>query len=292
VPGDSSPRFFCITDRTVPEESTRLLREACEERDVLFTAIQAYDFDFDPDTRLQPGSMLYKNAVAMAATRVEQFLIDEEVATFYGEPSRAYFDCLNSAAWLDRAGVPVPRGFHCHSTDRTIIRRYVDWLGGLPVVVKTPGGEGGVGTMIADTFAGLFSLLDYVLNRGTTPQLLAYVPDAVHWRVVVVGERAAAAYPNVRNEGDFRTGPSIRPADYTASPEPEMAAVAVSATRALGLEFGGVDVMRHESGRLYVLEVNQPCYYPQAQLRGGIDVAGAMVDHLLEKSRSLLAAPR
>jgi glutathione synthase/RimK-type ligase-like ATP-grasp enzyme len=59
----------------------------------------------------------------------------------------------------------------------------------------------------------------------------------------------------------------------------------VSATRAIGLEFAGVDVMLHASGRAYVLEANFPCYFGHAQGDGAIDVAGAMVAHLLDKAR-------
>ncbi|MFN0096414.1 MAG: RimK family alpha-L-glutamate ligase [Dehalococcoidia bacterium] len=281
------PRFICITDRSVPEESTRLLREACTARGIPFDEIFAYEFDFDPDYELQTGDMLYKTAVAMAAGRVEQFLVDERVATFYDSPSRVYFDCMNSSSWMDRAGVPVPRAFHCHSMDRDAIRRTVDRLGGLPIVIKTPGGEGGVGTMVADTYPVLFSLLDYILGRGTTPQLIAYVPGAMHWRVVVVGKKGVAAYPNPEREADFRSTPSGDSADYTASPDVALEATAVSAVKALGMEFGGVDVLWHPSGRMYVLEVNMPCYYPQAQLMAGIDVAGAMVGYLARKSKRI-----
>ena len=39
--------------------------------------------------------------------------------------------------------------------------------------------------------------------------------------------------------------------------------------------------------RLYLLEANFPCYYAQAQLKGGVDVAGAMVDYLLSQAGAL-----
>ena len=50
-------------------------------------------------------------------------------------------------------------------------------------------------------------------------------------------------------------------------------------------------MLGHPSGRLYVLEVNMPCYFPQAQLRGGIDIAGAMIDHLQARSTRLRSSP-
>jgi hypothetical protein len=41
---------------------------------------------------------------------------------------------------------------------------------------------------------------------------------------------------------------------------------------------------------VYVLESNFPFYTPHAQLIGGIDVAGAMLDHLLRKAKMLAEA--
>lgn len=286
----AGPSFVCVGDRTVPEETGRLLRSACDARGIPFHEVNAPAFDFSPDAELAPGDLLYKSAVALSAGRVEQFLASEHVATFYATPSRAFFDCMSPSLYLERAGVPVPRSVYCHSIDRTRLRAAVERLGGLPIVVKAPGGEGGVGTMLADSFPGLVSLLDYVRSTGATPRLVAYVPDAVHWRAVVVGSRVVAAYPNPTADGDFRSWPSLDAAAYTARPAADLEEVAVAATRALDLEFGGVDVLRHASGRLYVLEVNMPCYFAQAQLRGGIDVAGPMVDHLLAKSRAIVAA--
>jgi hypothetical protein len=38
--------------------------------------------------------------------------------------------------------------------------------------------------------------IDYLVAQGTVTLLIAYVPDATHWRVVVVGNDAVAAYRN------------------------------------------------------------------------------------------------
>jgi hypothetical protein len=65
--------------------------------------------------------------------------------------------------------------------------------------------------------------------------------------------------------------------------------IAVAAVRALGHEFGGVDILEHPSGRLNVLESNNPCYFASAQLAIGTDVSGAMVEHLLQKAGGLEA---
>jgi glutathione synthase/RimK-type ligase-like ATP-grasp enzyme len=119
--------------------------------------------------------------------------------------------------------------------------------------------------------------------------LVAYVADAVSWRVVVVGGRAVAACRNAVGADDFRSHSTEAAADHTANPPRAIARLAVRAVRALRLEFGGVDILAAPDGRLWLLESNFPCYFAHAWDIGGIDVAGAMVAHLMAKAHRLRA---
>ena len=149
-------------------------------------------------------------------------------------------------------------------------------------MVKFNGGEGGVGTLRVDSLAALFSLVDHARSQGLSPALIQYLPDTVHWRVIVVGDRAVASYPNPVPPDDFRSRAPSDPAAYRAPPPPKLAALAVAATHTLGARFGGVDLLyRAEDDQAWILEVNTPCYFAHAQEEGGVDVAGAMLDALL-----------
>jgi hypothetical protein len=287
--GDAGPPRFCCVNDAVPPETIDLLRQACAARGVAFLEIDAASFDFDPDRQLVAGELLYRPAVSYAAGRVEQFLYSPGVATFYRDADGIFFDPTSAPLLFEHAGLSVPRTLCCWTTDRALLKRFVEHVGGLPVIVKLLGGEGGVGVMRVESLAALFSVMDFAQALGRSPLLCAYVDDAVHWRVVVVGDRAVAAYRNTREADDFRTFAGDDPRDVTAEPEPALADVAVRAVAALHAEFGGVDILRHPSGRLYVLEANFPCYFPHAQRVGGIDVAGRMLDFLLTKSRRLTA---
>jgi hypothetical protein len=276
-------RFFCIDDE-VPDETIRLLEEASAARAVDFVPVEASCFDYDSEARPQPGDLLYRPAVSAAAILVEEFLFIPGAATFYTDPLGPFFRSGTAPFLFMKSGLPVPRSYYLSVVDPDLLRAFVEHLGGFPVVLKVSGGEGGVGVMRADSYPALFSICDYALSQGQHPLLMSYVPDATHWRVVVVGERAVAAYRNTTNPDDFRTYSGDDPADYTAEPSQALGALAVKAARALRLEFAGVDVLEHASGRLYVLEANFPCYFPQAQLVAGIDIAGAMLDHLIAKA--------
>jgi hypothetical protein len=281
------PKFYFI-NANVPEETVRLVHDSCEERAIEFIEVDAAPFDFEPCFRAEPGDMLYCAGVTVAAGFVEQHLYQQGVATFYLSPEGPVVRKFNPLLVLQRAGVPVPRWVHVTTRDRDTLRRYVERIGGFPVVLKFPGFSRGTGVMRIDSMPSLFSVLDYTLCNGNYPALCAYVDPAIHWRAVVVGDRVVSHYRNVTEEDDFRTCGSNREQDYRAPAPAGLEDVAVNAVRALGHEFGGVDILEHSSGRLYVVESNHPCYFASAQLAIGTDVSGAIVQYLFEKSKRLV----
>jgi len=279
-------RFYCVSDGT-PGETISLLRTACESREVSFHDIDATRFAFDGDAGLSAGDALYCPAVSSAAARVEQFLWHDRVATFYADPLGPFFSTLGYPLLFQHAGLPIPRSIPIVTPDREGLRAAVQAVGGLPAIVKLLGWEGGVGTLRVDSLPALFSAIDYILAQGQRPFLCAYIDDAVHWRAIVVGSRVVAAYRNVLRADDFLSFAGDDAADYTSEPPGRVADVAILAVQALRLQFGGVDILEHPSGRVYLLEANFPCYFAHAQTTGGIDVAGAMVEHLLQRSRAI-----
>lgn len=284
-------RCLAIVDDGVPAETVTLLEGACDSRGVTLVRVDPRSFDYAPERALRDGDMLYRPAVSLQAMRVEQQLWHPRVGTFYRDPGGPLFSNVNANLTFARAGLPVPRTYWIHSGDRALIKRWVDELGGLPVVIKALGHSRGVGVIRADSLPSLYGIVDYALAEGTKPLLTSYIPDAVHWRVVVVGDRGVSSYRNVTDEDDFRTSGSSQREDYLAAPPPGAEALAVAACHALRHDHGGVDILEGPGGRLYLLEANFPCYYATAQLEIGTDVAGAMVEHLLGRAEALAPAP-
>lgn len=276
-------RFVCVDDG-VPEATRRVLREACEARGIDFEVVESEAFDFSSAKPLEPGNMLYRPAVSTLAMRVEQALFGPGVATFYVGDDGIYRSVGPDLVMFERAGIPVPKWFWGTTTDRKMLRKIVDALGGLPIVMKFANTSGGVGVIRIDSLAGLFSTMDHARASGRMPVLMAYVPDATHWRCIVVGDRVVGFYRNRTDPDDFRTHASDDPADYHESPKPEILASAVRSAAAVDVEFGGVDILEDPNGRHYILECNFPCYFARAQIVGGHDVGGAMIDWLLKKA--------
>ena len=61
--------------------------------------------------------------------------------------------------------------------------------------------------------------------------------------------------------------------------------LAVRAARAVGAEYAGVDLLPADDGTVYVLEVNGIPGWEGLQGATGIDVAGAVVEQLLQAGR-------
>jgi hypothetical protein len=280
-------KFCFVSEKSVPEETERLLREACAARGIPFEAIEAKTFSFEPAKKLAAGDMLYRAAVSNASSRVEQFLFTPSVSAFYAQPNGVYFGVNSQTILVEAAGIPIPRTVYLASADPSALRAHADQLGGFPVVVKVLGRSSGIGVMLAESMKSLKPMVDFILAQGHNPLLCQFIPDALHWRLIVVGDSVIASYRNKRGEDDFRSAGPTDPADFEAMPSARIIDIAVRAVKACGLEFAGVDVLEDSIGGAWFLEANFPCYFPHAQVRAGVDIAGKMVDFLALKARSL-----
>jgi hypothetical protein len=280
----------CVVDGT-PPRTRDLLQKACLARGVRYEEV--HPNRLDPLAQpLPPGGMLYCPAGSLAAARVERQLWAPWVATLYDGPHGPFDIVADQAVAMARAGLPTPRSAWVRTRDRATLDRVVEGLGGLPVVVRRDSGEGGVGVLLAESRGGLYALVDLLLDQGESPRLVAFVPDAMHWRVIVVDGRVVTAYRNPVARGDFRSEPSSDPADYGLDPPVEVARLALEAAAVAQVAMAGVDILSHPSGRLYVLEANFPCFFPAAYVAPGVDVAGRMVDTLLARRAALIPEPR
>jgi ribosomal protein S6--L-glutamate ligase len=107
-------------------------------------------------------------------------------------------------------------------------------------------------------------------------------------RCFVVGGRVVAAMQRQAPEGDFRAnihrGGTAIPVILT----PQEIEIALHAARVMGLGVAGVDVLRSHRGPL-VLEVNSSPGLEGIEAATGVDVAGAIIDHVTGGARQRTA---
>ena len=112
-------------------------------------------------------------------------------------------------------------------------------------------------------------------------------------RVFVVGGTVLGAIERRAVDGDWRTnvsrGGSARPFELP----PAWESLALGAAAAIGADYAGVDLLPSHDETVFVLEVNGIPGWRGLQQATGLDVAGAIVDHLVGRVRAGdLSVPR
>lgn len=99
-------------------------------------------------------------------------------------------------------------------------------------------------------------------------------------RVFVVGGRVLGTIERRAPEGEWRTNVAIGGSATAVDVSADIEQVALRAAAAVGADYAGVDVLPARDGSLYVLEVNGIPGWQGLQQATGLDVAGAIVEHL------------
>ena len=188
-------------------------------------------------------------------------------------------DKLRSLQILSRTDVGMPHtGFAEETQD---IDGLIDAVGGPPLVVKLVQGTQGVGVVLVESKSAARSVIDAFrqLEANILVQEFIKEADSRDVRCFVIGDEVVAAMERVSKGGEFRAnlhqGGTIHQIELT---EEEIQA-ARTATKALGLEMAGVDILRSNRGPL-VLEVNSSPGIEGIETATNVDVAGLMIDHI------------
>lgn len=190
-------------------------------------------------------------------------------------------DKFYTSALLQRAGLPTPETVVCERTEDALAAFRV--MG--DVIVKPLFGSMGLGMVrVSDEEIAwrVFRALEAI--RGVYYLQRAIAHEGCDVRAFVVGDRVIGAIE--RRASGWRTNISRGGAARTFALPPEWEAMAVCAVRAVGAEYAGVDLLPARDGTVYVLEVNGIPGWRGLQQATSIDVAAAIVAHLLDARRA------
>jgi len=217
---------------------------------------------------------------------------------------------MDALHWIEKRGVPVmnsPRAI-----ERSVDKFYTTALlqeAGLPTP-ETVVCEGAADAMAAVQAMGdvivkpIFGSMGHGMVRVSDPDVafrivrsleqvraVFYVQRAVNHggrdvRVFVVGGRVLGAIERRTSDGGWRTnvsrGGSARPFELP----PAWEQLALRAAAAIGADYAGVDLLPSREGEVFVLEVNGIPGWRGLQHATGLDVAGALVEHLVIRVRA------
>ncbi len=148
------------------------------------------------------------------------------------------------------------------------------------VVLKPLFGSEGKGMVrIADRETAYRVLRAWELNRYIF-YVQQYVPHFQEdIRAFVVGDRVVAAM--LRRGKGWRTNCSQGAEVAAIELSEDMKNLALRAARLLGLDYAGVDLMRTEEGRIYVIEINSIPGWRALQKASSQNIAARIIDHVL-----------
>lgn len=155
---------------------------------------------------------------------------------------------------------------------------------GTPIILKTLSGSQGIGVVLAEQPQSAVSMLE-TLKQANVPTLAQeFIAEAqgADLRCFVVGNRIIAAMQRIGQAGEFRAnchrGANAEKVILTEQEKH----IALNATKVLGLDVAGVDLIRSANGPL-VLEVNASPGLEMIEKTSGIDIALQMILYLEQK---------
>lgn len=154
-------------------------------------------------------------------------------------------------------------------------------LGPPPHVIKLNEGTQGAGVMLTEKPSASRAAIETLRGLYANFLVQEFIAEArgADLRCFVVGDRVVAAMRRQAPAGDFRSNLHRGGSARKVRPSRAEVDTALRAARILGLAVAGVDLIRSNRGPL-VLEVNASPGLEGIEAVTGVDVAGAVVEHV------------
>lgn len=187
-------------------------------------------------------------------------------------------DKFYTSALLREAGVDTPETVVCERIDDAMaaVREMGD------VIVKPLFGSMGHGMVrVSDpeTAFRVFRALEMSRAVFYLQRVVEHAGSDV--RAFVVGNRVVAAIERRARDGGWRTNISLGGEARAIDLPPAWSDLALTAARVVGADYAGVDLLPASDGTIHVIEVNGIPGWSGAQKATSVDIAGAIVDHLI-----------
>ncbi len=205
-------------------------------------------------------------------------------------------DKLRCHQLLSRRGVDMPITGFAHNIQD--IDSLLESVGGTPVILKLLEGAQGKGVVLAETRKSAESIIAAFRKLDANFLVQEYIEEAQgsDIRALVVGKTVVGAIMRTAAEGEFRANLHQGGKAVVIKLTKEEKELALHATRAVGLQIAGVDLIRSSRGPL-VLEVNSSPGLEGVEKATGEDIAGRIVKFLekqqtVKKPSTLSATPQ
>jgi len=188
-------------------------------------------------------------------------------------------DKLRSMQLLARKGIGLPVTGFAHNPDD--IEDLIKEVGGAPLVIKLLEGTQGIGVVLAETKKAAESVIQAFMGLKANIMIQEFIKEAggADIRCFVVGEKVVAAMRRQGPEGEFRSNLHRGGTASLIRLTPEERSTAVRASKIMGLNVCGVDILRSNHGPV-VMEVNSSPGLEGIESATEKDIAGMIVDFI------------
>ena len=193
-----------------------------------------------------------------------------------GEAIASARDKLHSLQILISKKLPIPLTTFANSPLDT--EELIEGVGGAPVIVKLLEGTQGKGVVLAETTKAAESVINAFKSLNANILVQEFIKDAngTDLRLFVIGGKVIASMRRTAPPGEFRANVHLGASVDSVKITPEERKIAVKASKELGLDVAGVDIIRSGSGPR-ILEVNSSPGLEGIETATGVDVAAAMI---------------
>lgn len=278
--------FYCLYAKLYEGVQQRIdqLKEACLKYGINFIALNSFEADYSNLPTLGKTDLLYNCAIG--SQTLESLLLNNNVTTFYLKKTSSNLITSSTDFTLlhTKANLPQPKTIFGITTNRELLKKYVNYVGGFPLILKATGSTRGIGTIKIETWQNLISTVDYLVNTNAGFIIREFIKAKSGCRMIVLGNVVIAGADFAMNEGDFRNAVDLTQVHYYKREYPEsVKKIAVEATHLCNTEFSGVDFLEDEQGNFYLLEVNFPTGFSGLINVCNVDIPFKMIEHLKNK---------
>jgi ribosomal protein S6--L-glutamate ligase len=226
--------------------------------------------------RIKPSMTFYGCAVARQFQSTGVYCLNDSVSISLSRHK------LRSLQLLSTKGIPMPTtGFANSPMDTSDI---IQMVGGAPLVIKLLEGTQGKGVVLAETAKAAESVINAFksLRANILVQEFIKEADGKDIRCFVIDGKVVGSIQREAAKGEFRANLHLGGTASTVKISAEERKIAVAATKAMGLQVAGVDIIRSSSGPK-VLEVNSSPGLEGIESITEKDVAGLMIQCIERK---------
>ena len=262
----------------------QMLSLAFNNRQVSLEIKKAQDISLEVGTKLinKPDFAIFWDKDIYLAERLEK----EGIRLF--NTARAVELCDNKILMyqeLAAKGVKIPRTFIAPKTFEGLNYKNRDFIEdvikeiGFPLVVKEAYGSFGEQVYLANNKDELNNIIDRIGYKDFLMQEYIKESSGKDVRINVVANKAVVSMLRV-NKQDFRSNISSGGHGEKYEPSQDFIDLAISACKALGLDFAGVDVMFAKDGPI-ICEVNSNPQFASTLKYTGINLADYIADYII-----------